>query len=179
MKQSPQTTECKKRLDSGFTLIEILVVFSIISILSAIGFASFVSYSRSQQLNQTANNIKLLVSQARFNSISTVKINRDISGNTVDCSSSSLDGYSVIITGTNQIELDQECNGSTAQPIKIITLPSNLTFTSPTGGAVMCASIHFSALSATSAGLPCSIALSGYGQKKTIDIDAIGNVSIN
>lgn len=45
-------------LQAGFTLIEILVVISVTGILSAIGIASFVSYSRQQQVTQAVNDLK-------------------------------------------------------------------------------------------------------------------------
>jgi prepilin-type N-terminal cleavage/methylation domain-containing protein len=158
----------------GFTLIELLVVFSIIATLSALGIASFVSYSRTQQVNQVANNLKLLISQARFNSLSSVKTNRDIDGNKVDCGSESLVGFSINVLGTDQLELNQICSNTNASRIKLIILPDNLTFTVGT----TCSQIQFSTLSSTASGTPCNLVLRGYGQNKTITIDVLGNTSV-
>lgn len=159
---------------SGFTLIEILVVFSIVAILAGIGMASFASYSRSQRLIQSANNIKLLVSEARFNSLSSVKTNKDQNGNTVTCGSESLVGYSLDILGSNQIELDLQCVNLSPMLVKLLTMPSGYTF----GNSTSCTQIHFDSLTATGGGLPCKIELTGFGQTKTLTIDAAGNTAI-
>ncbi len=161
-------------INRGFTLIELLVVFSIIAVLSGVGIVSFVSYSHSQQVNQTANNIKLLISQARFNALSAVKTNQDLSGNTISCGSESLGGYTINILGNSQIELNQLCASVNPSRIKLLVLPNNLTFS----GATTCSQIHFSPLSSTANGAPCNIVLTGYNQTKTIAVDSGGNISV-
>ena len=160
--------------NAGFTLIELLVVFSIIAVLSGIGVASFVSYSHSQQVNQTANNIKLLISQARFNALSSVKTNQDLSGNTVTCGADALGGYTINILGNSQVELNQLCDNVNPSRIKLLVLPNNLTIS----GSTTCNQIHFSPLSASAQGAPCNIALTGYGITKTISVDTGGNISV-
>lgn len=159
---------------AGFTLIELLVVFSVIAILSAIGIAAFVSYSRSQQVVQTANNLKLLISQARFNALSVVKTNRDSSGTTISCGVEALSGYSVGVIGGDSLELTQECANSSTQRIKLIELPTGLGF----GTGTSCDRIHFSSLSSSASGVPCDLVVEGFGQTKTISIDAIGNTTL-
>ena len=161
-------------INRGFTLIELLVVFSIIAVLSGVGIVSFVSHSHSQQVNQTANNIKLLISQARFNALSAVKTNQDLSGNTISCGSESLGGYTINILGNSQIELNQLCASVNPSRIKLLVLPNNLTFS----GATTCSQIHFSPLSSTANGAPCNIVLTGYNQTKTIAVDSGGNISV-
>jgi prepilin-type N-terminal cleavage/methylation domain-containing protein len=164
--------------NNGFTLIELLVVFSIIAVLSALGMVSFVSYSRTQQVNQVANNLKLLISQARFNALSSVKTNHDPDGNTVNCGNESLAGYSVNLLGNDRLELNQICTNTNPFRIKLIVLPANLTFTN---SAATCTQIHFDSLSSTATGvptLPCSIILHGYNQDKTISVDVSGNTSV-
>lgn len=59
----------------GFTLIELIVVFSIMSILALIGIAGFVSYSRTQTLNNTVADIKTLLASARSYTSSQVSTN--------------------------------------------------------------------------------------------------------
>jgi prepilin-type N-terminal cleavage/methylation domain-containing protein len=163
-----------ERMQAGFTLIEILVVFSIVTILSGIGVAAFASYSRTQQLAQSANNIKLLVSEARFNSLSGVKTNRDQNGNTITCGNESLIGYFVNVSGTDQVELSMECANVSSQTVKVVTLPRGYTF----GDATTCTQFRFDSLSATAGGVPCTMVLSGYGFTKTISIDIAGNASV-
>jgi len=47
----------RKKSSSGFTLVELLVVISIICILSVVGIASYINFSRSQTVTQTARKI--------------------------------------------------------------------------------------------------------------------------
>ena len=42
----------------GFTLVEMLVTISIVTLLSGVGFAAFVSHSRTQAVEQAANDLK-------------------------------------------------------------------------------------------------------------------------
>ncbi len=157
----------------GFTLIEILVVFTVTSILASVGFASFVSYSRNQQVTQAANDMKLLINQARFNAISTVKVNRDSQDNTISCGNETLLGYSVTAVNGNQLRLSQECANMSSQTIKTITAPQNITYISNT-----CLTIRFSSLSANTTGGSCVLRLRGYGITKVITVDALGNASV-
>lgn len=158
----------------GFTLIELLVVFSIIAVLSGLGIASFAAYSRSQQVNQTANNIKLLVSEARFNSLSAVKKITDDSGNEVTCGNETLNGYSITVIGNNELEFDLECTNVNPTRVKLMDLPNGLTFSA----ATTCTTIGFATLSSTANGIPCNLVLVGNGYTKIILIDAVGNVTI-
>lgn len=105
----------------GFTLLELLIVFSIIAMISTIGIASFVSYSRQQTLNTTIFNIKNFLYTARSNALN---------GEKKDCPiSQALVGYAVlfccsgsscpICLGTNNYEMDLLCTpdgGVTVDP---------------------------------------------------------------
>lgn len=161
-------------IQKGFTLLEILVVFSIVAILSGIGVASFSAYSRSQQLAQSANNIKLLVNEARFNALSAVKSHKNESGSTITCGTETLIGYSVSKVGNNQLELDLLCSNSAAQEVRTLTAPNGYAF----GNASTCTQIIFGTLSSTSSGLPCTLVLTGFSKSKSIAIDVNGNVLI-
>jgi prepilin-type N-terminal cleavage/methylation domain-containing protein len=55
----------KSKHQAGFTLIEMIVVFSIIVILSAVGIVASVSYSRAQALAAAVENIKTILNQAK------------------------------------------------------------------------------------------------------------------
>ena len=161
--------------NKGFTLIEILVVFSVISILAAIGIASFASYSRAQEVNQAANNLKVLVGHAKFNALSAVKYSTNELGTKVSCGAIALSGYSVTKVGNNILDLNQVCADSTTNRIKRFTLPKNITFDLST----TCSEIFFNTLSASPGGLPCVMVLSGNDLTKSINIDDIGNVAVD
>jgi prepilin-type N-terminal cleavage/methylation domain-containing protein len=66
----------KKKTNSprGFTLIELIVVFSVIAILSTAGLAAFVSYSRQQTINTTTQEIKTAIFNARSRAGSQVSL---------------------------------------------------------------------------------------------------------
>lgn len=51
----------------GFTLLELLVVISIIAILTVVAVPSFNQYSQSQKLNEAANNLQSVLRQAQNN----------------------------------------------------------------------------------------------------------------
>lgn len=72
---------------AGFTLLEILIAFSLIGVLSAVSIASFVSFSREQQLQQATNEILATVKQAKSYAQSQVKPS--------SCSGKVLEGYRV------------------------------------------------------------------------------------
>lgn len=57
---------------AGFTLVELIVVFSITTVLASIGFASFVTYSRQQTLNTAVADAKLLLQTARSETLAQV-----------------------------------------------------------------------------------------------------------
>lgn len=165
-------TSCRKQ--SGFTLIEILVVFSVIAILAGVGIASFVSYSRFQEVNQAANSIKLLVNEAKFNSLSVVKTLSDQQGQSITCGVQSLVGYRVDIIQPRTLNLIQVCDLNSTT-VKSIELPQTISFSTGTS----CLSIQFSSLSANALGVPCEIQITGFSESKTISIDRVGNVAIN
>lgn len=58
---------------SGFTLIELIIVFSVLSILSVIGVASFVSFSRTQAVDNEVNQFITTLNLAKAKAQSQVK----------------------------------------------------------------------------------------------------------
>lgn len=58
---------------SGFTLIELIVVFTVFTILSGVGVASFVTYSRSQAVDNSLKELKTTLLTARSRSLSQLK----------------------------------------------------------------------------------------------------------
>lgn len=159
---------------SGFTLIELLVVFTVIAILAGVSLVSLVSYSRSQQVQQVASNLKLLVNQARHSALSAVKTNQDEDGDTVSCGNNQLVGYSVQVIGTTELVLFKLCNGSGPFRLKTVAMPENLSFTTGT----TCTQIQFSSLNSNVSGVPCNLVVRGYGQNKTITVDSLGNTAV-
>lgn len=164
----------------GFTLIEIMVVFTIATILAGIGIASFVSYSRSEQVNQTAGNIKLLINEAKFNSLSVVKTAANESGTKISCGDKSLVGYQIDVIEPDKIVMTQICNEVTPpdRTIKTITLPTGVSIIGA-APSTNCSQILFSGLSANVTGTPCAVKISGYQMSKTISVDLRGNTSVN
>lgn len=168
----------QRNYNAGFTLIELLVVFSVATILMGIGFVSFVSYSRSQEINQVALNIKLLVQQAKFNSLSSVKTVTDQDGDIVNCGTDSLDGYRVTFsTGNRNVRMYQLCDNSVPQLVKTVSLPSGLSFGTVDLEAA-CATIQFESLSARASGVPCGMKIQGFQAEKDMRIDLVGNVNV-
>jgi prepilin-type N-terminal cleavage/methylation domain-containing protein len=171
----PSTNYHLLTTNRGFTLIELLVVFSLTAILAGIGIASFSNYNKLQQLSQGANSAQLLINQARFNSLSVVKKSSDSSGVSQNCGSQALNGYYVeVFNATSELRLYLDCSTLSPALIKSVALPKNLTFDPRT----TCSIIRFNSLTAMPGGVPCSIILNGYGQQKTISVDAGGNTSI-
>ncbi|HEX7041830.1 MAG TPA: prepilin-type N-terminal cleavage/methylation domain-containing protein [Patescibacteria group bacterium] len=57
----------------GFTLIELMVVFSLMTILSGVGIASFVNYSRSQAVDNSLKELRTTIYTARSRALSQLK----------------------------------------------------------------------------------------------------------
>ncbi len=62
----------ERTAQKGFTLIELIVVFSIISILSTFSIASFVNYSRAQTLDGAKNDVISMLNVAKSRSQSQI-----------------------------------------------------------------------------------------------------------
>lgn len=78
---------------SGFTLLELTIVFTIVAALGSIGFAAFTNFSSQQVLDQAAQDLKSGIDQAKFSAISRIK--------PTGCSNSNvLDGYIVVVCAT-------------------------------------------------------------------------------
>ena len=164
------------RPGAGFTLMELLVVFTLISIVSGIGFAAFVSYSRRQVIVQSAQNFKQTVDLARFNALSHVKP-------TVCDASDELSNFKVNVcsnaicqtTSGVDYEMNVTCGG--LEQVQITkTLPQNVTF-SNVAGSPTCTNLTFNIISNTVTGVPCKIFVNGYGNQIKIQIDSNGHVS--
>lgn len=157
----------------GFTLIELIVVFSVIAILSTIGVVSFVSYSRIQTLQQATNDFVNVLNTAKARSISQIKPSQ--------CNSAStLNGYVVIVNvAANFYTLNVVCSGITSS-LSTTALPVNVSFNSATSTPpTTTTSIFFSVLTGGIIGAGDVVfsypSVSGI-QPKTVTITSVGGI---
>lgn len=169
----------------GFTLIEVLVAFSLIAVISALGFASFSSYSRRQIVYQAAEEFKEAVTIARFNAISNLRE----SCNTGD----TLNNYTVNICVNNNPECSDPPTVPDAKGYKVRASCSSGDVTVswkefaegitletsgfPAGETVCGADIVFGSVETPSTIVPCKIFISGFGYQIEVAIDSQGYVS--
>ncbi len=162
-------------INSGFSLIELLVVFSLITIISGVGFASFVSYSRKQIITQSAGGIKEIIDLAKFNTLSSVKP-------LVCGSQDQLSSYKVVFcsnvlcsTPGADYEMLVMCGGNETV-IQSRKLPENVTVSND-GVSDICGTIVFNIISGITQGIPCQINVNGYGNQLRVSVDSTGHVS--
>ncbi len=165
--------------ESGFTIIELIVVFSIIAILSVIGVAAFVNYSRIQTLESAASDLSSTLLVAKSRAISQVKPSSQIP----QCNDTAiLNGYRVILcspssfdvlcTANNSYVLAVRCSKADYK-MKSSALPKNVIFSpSPTSS-----SFYFPVISSGVQGAgTISLTLTTDNNLKTITVDPIGGI---
>lgn len=122
---------------SGFTLIESLIVISILGILLSIGIAAYNVFNRNQILFQTAKNLKGDLRLAQSKALSAEK-DCDINvcggttagcGNDNDSSEKTLDGWFVLFSN-NSYTIYGSCQGVQFGQ-KTFDLPNNVSISSP------------------------------------------------
>ncbi len=168
----------------GFTLIELLVTVSIIAILSTVGVAAFVSYSRTQVLNAAASDLFTTLQIARSRAASQVK-------KSPECDNKVLEGYKVVLCGLDGLnpcvadnvignyEMDIICLG-TATRILSKKLPPAVAFN--TTFAESTESIFFYPLKGGVSGIgtiTIGFTPSGLTPDKIITIYRDGRITIN
>jgi len=149
----------------GFTLIELVVAFSIMAILGTVGIASFVSYSRSQSLQQATNDLTMTINTARAKSLA--QVSNICSGSGV------FNGYDVVIS-TNSYNLNAECSGSNVL-IKSTPFPTGVSLHNPPSPPI---TITFAVLSGGVTVTPtaANIQIDGVSGSKKFTIDSGGNI---
>jgi prepilin-type N-terminal cleavage/methylation domain-containing protein len=148
--------------NKGFTVIELLVVFSIMAILAVISIASFSPFNDTQASNVAVSDVVNTINTAKSNAISQVK--------PTQCQSQTLKGYEVVISLPNQYEFDVLCDNSIYLIGTKMNLPKNVTFTNKP-------IIMFNVSTGTVV-QPATINLTGNGINKQIIINATGIISI-
>lgn len=109
----------KRSTKAAFTLIEILVVVSVMAILSSVGFASYINFNRSQIVNQAAQKI-----------IEDLRLAQSLAANNQkpeeECET--LNGYSFIINKNNKsYRIVANCSPKyEGEAVKTGLIPSNL-----------------------------------------------------
>ncbi len=154
--------------NKGFTLLELIIVFSVISILSTIGIASFVNYSRAQSFQTASASLASTLSLAKSHANSQVKPSQ--------CANEALSGYRVDILSNTTYSLSAVCLGTYL--IQTTTLPDNgnikFNFAS---GQTTTTSIFFPIITSGVYGAG-NIVLTGHGQAKTITVNPQGIITL-
>ncbi len=129
-----------KKNGAGFTLIELIVAFSVMAILSVIGIASFVDYSRSQAILADRQKIITVLNTAKANASSQVK-NSYCLNSPYPSLNKVLNGYEVIINSDGSYTLNIQCVKTDTRVTNDINLPptytlsNNITFDTSTNVA--------------------------------------------
>ena len=146
----------------GFTLVELMVVFGIIGILTSMGIASYSAYNATQIMKTTRSEIVNMLSTAKSRSISHVK--------PPECGTASLSGYKVSFTNnTYSMAVICEVNEFTIQSKQ---LPTTVVFDSGTPS-----SITFQ-LSTGITSTDSVISFTGYGDTLKIAVGTTGTIGI-
>jgi prepilin-type N-terminal cleavage/methylation domain-containing protein len=164
---------------SGFTLIEIMVVVGTLGVLSTIGVASFVSYSRTQAMNAATFDVITSINLAKSRARTQYKPS---SGS---CNSSVLDGYLVRIVDDITYSLEVSCEGSTyPTPDGTKVLPNNssgrnITFSAASRNKVFLFKVLSGSVQMPGGLANDTIVINGYGITKTVTISSNGKIAIN
>ena len=120
----------------GFTLLELVVVFSVIAIISTVGVVSFSNYNKSQELSQAVSDIVTLLNSAKSNSLSQIKPEAcsplyTLDGYRVTVSPGLLGEQSSVVLETICIDSNEiECTTTACKNPKTLTLSKNIRITS-------------------------------------------------
>ena len=151
---------------SGFTIIELLIVFAIIAALSSISLASYVTYSRQQTVDQAANDLINTLNTAKSDAYTQKK--PDVPA----CNSGLLHGFQVNINiSAGEYYLQAVCTGGAPYTLSTTTLPAGqLNFDNSS-----VTNVFFQVLSGSVNGTG-NIIIHGYNNAytRTISVDSAG-----
>ena len=155
--------------NAGFTIVELLFVFSVVSILSTVGVASFVSYSRAQTLSTATQDVTTMLEVAKSRASSQVV--------PAACGSNRLEGYNVKILNPNIFDLHAVCE-SLSPLMQSKKLPIGISFDSDTSRTTT-TSVTFNILTGLTQGFG-QITMKGYNEAtKVIQVDSMGTIMSN
>jgi prepilin-type N-terminal cleavage/methylation domain-containing protein len=169
----------------GFTLIELIVVFSIIALLSASGIAGFVTFSRSQTVTTTVQDVKNMLVAARseaFAQVSSACPSGQIFNGTEVIFCHTLEFGSPVscpqCLGNTDYEMDLLCGG-TASPLILLQkkkLPAATTITvNQVIHQPFCPTFTFQPISGGVIDNG-TITISAYGKSQTVTVSRTGVV---
>jgi Tfp pilus assembly protein FimT len=153
---------------AGFTLIEMLVVFSLLFTFSTAGIASYVQFTNTQSLDASTAEFSTILSTARMRAVSQIVP----AAATPSCAGQTLHGYQVNFTPSwKDYEVDILCGGNVVALNKQ-KLSNNICFNSSSNTPVI-----FNVTDGTTK--PATITINGVDKSKVISIDNAGNVSVS
>ena len=149
---------------AGFTLIEIVIVFAIIAILTSLGLAAYNTYNGDQEVQSSAIDVETMLNLAKSRSLTQVI--------PASCGTNSVTGYQVDVTiGSQQYTLSAICGSK--QVVETNNLPPRITFAN---GSTTTVFFNISTGAVASNG---TILITGFGNTKTITVSQTGDVSVN
>lgn len=155
----------KFKFQSGFTLIEMIVVFAVITILSTIAIVSFVNYNKSQILQVGVSELQSAFNLARSRAVSQTKPSQ--------CDQQILNGYKIVLNvSQNTYDMYAVCSDTFEYKIGVTSkLPKNVVFSpDPTSTS------FFFPIIVSGVQTPGTIYLTAYEVTRTITVDSTGNL---
>lgn len=146
-------------MKKGFTLIELLVSLSVVAILSTIGLAAYVEYSRQAALETAAASLKSALYDARSRALSQKK---------PEVCNGSFQGYQVLVR-TGDFIIQGKCEFSIDDVTDYESFGNQI---ESTGSNI---TVFFPALTGT-ADAEYTITLESFGKTKVISVDESGTI---
>jgi len=151
-----------KKTAHGFTLIEFLVVMTIMGVLFGIGVAQYINFNRSQILEQAAQELK--------NNLRLAQTKATTGEKPTECTTT-LEGYQVSFSLPRTYQIQAKCGGSLVGTPKIFNLPSVVEFSS------LPSPLLFKVLAqGTNLNNNLTISLSAFGQIKPVTVTKEGKI---
>ena len=112
--------------NTGYTLLEILIVLAISSTIFAVGYTGFREFARRQTLNAAVNSVKADLS---------LTVKQALDGKKPATCTGGLENYAFNITSTTTYTISASCDtavvGVNTVLVKSVTLPLGITLTTP------------------------------------------------